>query len=93
MITMNKAKSFFISFLAGGVIGSVIALLYAPKPGKHLRKDIVRKSNELIEEGRKKTSKTWNGAKEKVENTIENANEFLNEGMEKVTRKSENNNF
>ena len=86
---MNKTKSFFFSFLVGGAIGSIIALLYAPKSGKHLRNDIVKKTNEMIEEGRKKTSKTWNGAKEKVESTIENANDYLNEGMEKVARKSE----
>lgn len=86
---MNKTNSFFISFLVGGAIGSVVALLYAPKSGKHLRNDISRKTNEIIEEGRKKTAKTWNGAKEKVESTIENANDYLNEGMEKVARKSE----
>ncbi len=86
---MNKTKSFFFSFLVGGAIGSVIALLYAPKSGKNLRNDISRKTNEIIEEGRKKTTKTWNGAKEKVESTIENANDYLNEGMEKVARKSE----
>lgn len=86
---MIKTKSIFFSFLAGGAIGSVIALLYAPKPGKHLRNDIAQKTNKMIDEGKRKTSKTWNGAKDKVERTIENANEYLNEGLEKVARKSE----
>jgi gas vesicle protein len=33
--------------LTGGVIGSAIALLYAPKKGKHLRADISQKAGEL----------------------------------------------
>jgi len=33
-------KSFFIGALVGGIVGSVTALLFAPKAGKELRKDI-----------------------------------------------------
>ncbi|MFA6542138.1 MAG: YtxH domain-containing protein [Bacteroidota bacterium] len=45
----NNKSSFLIGFLAGGVIGAVIALLYAPKPGKELRADIKTKAGEVAE--------------------------------------------
>ena len=90
MTTLKKTKGIFLSFLLGGVIGSAIALLYAPKSGKNLRNDISRKTNKLIDEGKKKTSETWHDAKEKAGNTIESANDFFNKSIEKITRKTDN---
>lgn len=84
-----KTKGFLISFLVGGAVGSVIALLYTPKSGRHLRNDISRKTNEFIEESKKITSDTWNGAKEIAESHLDNANDFLNTGVEKIMRKTE----
>ncbi|OMF21330.1 hypothetical protein BK133_28540 [Paenibacillus sp. FSL H8-0548] len=40
MSTRKQTKGFMLGALAGGVIGSVTALLLAPKPGKELRQDI-----------------------------------------------------
>ncbi|MCQ6560803.1 YtxH domain-containing protein [Paenibacillus mendelii] len=40
MANRNATKSFLFGALAGGIIGSVTALLLAPKPGRELRKDI-----------------------------------------------------
>ena len=39
-MSSDKSKGLLFGFLAGGVIGAVLALLYAPKSGKELRKDI-----------------------------------------------------
>jgi gas vesicle protein len=44
------AKGLFIGFLVGGIAGAVTALLYAPKPGKELRGDIKRKTDEIKED-------------------------------------------
>ncbi len=90
MIREKSKKGIFLSFLLGGVIGGALALLYAPKAGKNLRKDIGRKTGELIEEGKKLTSESWNGAKDAAESTLDSANEFLNTGMDKITRKADN---
>jgi hypothetical protein len=89
MASGKKITVLFISFLLGGAIGSAIALLYAPKQGKYLRNDIGRKTNELIDEGKKKTYDSWDDAKEKAESTLESANDFLSTGMEKIVRKTE----
>ncbi|MBD2867525.1 YtxH domain-containing protein [Paenibacillus arenilitoris] len=40
MSTRKQTKGFLLGALAGGVIGSVTALLLAPKAGKELRQDI-----------------------------------------------------
>jgi gas vesicle protein len=85
----NRTKGFLVSFLLGGAIGSAIALLYAPKSGKKLRSDIAKKSNELLEEGKRKTSDSWNGVKKIAGDTFESANEALNIGRDKVMNKSE----
>lgn len=89
MISIKRTTWYFGSFILGGVIGSAIALLYAPESGRHLRRDISRKTNELIEDGKKKAQDTWNEAKETAENTIEIAKDFLNTNVEKVVRKTE----
>jgi gas vesicle protein len=88
-MSVKRAKWFFISFLLGGVVGSAIALLYAPESGKHLRKDISKKTNELIDDGKKKTFDLWNIAMETAESTIDNANDVLNTNVEKIVRKTE----
>jgi gas vesicle protein len=46
----NKmVKGLVIGLLAGGAIGALLALLYAPKSGKELRADIREKAEDLIE--------------------------------------------
>jgi len=88
MIT-KKTSGFVLSFLIGGVVGSAIALMYAPKSGKNLRNDIGRKTTELIDQGKKLTYDSWNGAKDTAETTFESANEFLNSGVDKIVSKAE----
>ena len=86
---MKTINGMLLGFLLGGVIGGAIALLYAPQKGKHLRKDISKKTNKLIDEGKKKTSDLWNDTKEKTESVLESANDILNTGVEKIAHETE----
>lgn len=86
---MASGNKIFISFLLGGIVGGAIALLYAPESGKRLRKDIGKKSNKLIDEGRKMAYDSWNDAKEKVESTLESANDVLNANVKMIARKTD----
>lgn len=65
----NLKKGLLIGFLAGGAIGAVLALLYAPKSGKDLRNDIRAKTDDYLDDAEKFI------AEAKVK-----ANEVINEG-------------
>ena len=43
----GMAKGLMIGFVAGAVAGAVVALLYAPKSGKELRRDIKEKAGDI----------------------------------------------
>lgn len=68
----NNAKSFIVGLLAGGAIGALVALLFAPKSGKELRADLKLKGEEYLDEAEKYISE----AREK-------AKELINEGKKK----------
>ena len=68
----NVGKGLLIGFLAGGAIGAVLALLYAPKSGKELRSDIKEKADEYLGEAEKYIA----DAKDK-------AKDMINEGKKK----------
>ena len=70
----NKFRTFLTGLIAGGVIGSLIALLFAPTSGKKLRKKITDKAENLIE-----------GAEEIYESGKEKADELIKEGKRKAT--------
>ncbi|MEO8664324.1 MAG: YtxH domain-containing protein [Ignavibacteria bacterium] len=66
----NKtSKGLLLGFIAGGIVGAAIALLYAPKTGKEMRKQIKSKKDELIDD----TSEYLQIAKTK-------ASDLINEG-------------
>jgi gas vesicle protein len=41
------SKGLILGSIIGGAVGAIMALLYAPKPGTELRKDIAEKSTEI----------------------------------------------
>jgi gas vesicle protein len=43
-------KGLVVGFLAGGAIGAILALLYAPKSGKELRADMKEKAGDILED-------------------------------------------
>lgn len=76
----NTGKGFLIGFLAGGALGAVLALLYAPKSGKELRDDIRSKTDEyltdadrLLSEGKEKASEFINEGKKRAERLVSDA--------------------
>lgn len=61
-------KGLFLGFIAGGILGSVIALLFAPKPGRELRRDIRDKKDLIVDK-----------AGEILTNSAQTTEEFLNQ--------------
>ncbi len=72
MSEKSMGKGLLVGFLAGGIAGAVVALLYAPKSGKEFREDIKTKSDGYLDEADKYLA----DAKDK-------AREVINEGKKK----------
>jgi gas vesicle protein len=68
----NATRNLLMGFLTGAAVGSLFALLYAPKPGKELRGDLRKKSGELAED-----------VEEYLQEAQEKAKKLINEGKEK----------
>lgn len=76
----NSSKGLLLGFLAGGAIGAIVALLYAPKSGRELRSDIRSKSDEYYDDieryytdARDKAKDLINDGKKKSEKLISDA--------------------
>ncbi len=79
------AGAVIISFLAGGLIGGVLALLFAPQSGVETRKlikdkteDLVKKGEELYDEARAKGAEWMDRGK----HYMEEKKEILSVGVE-----------
>jgi len=69
----EKLGMLVVGIFLGGLIGSAVALLYAPTSGKKLRKKIVDKSENIFED-----------AHELYDSSKEKAEELLKEGKKKA---------
>jgi gas vesicle protein len=80
----NSYKGFILGVLAGGITGSVIALLYAPRSGKELRREIhIRKEkalsgvNKTLADARHKTSDLLSDGRDKARDFFDNAKKTI----------------
>ncbi len=62
----NMGKGLLIGFLAGGAVGAVLALLYAPKSGKELRSDIKNKADGYLDDAEKYIAEAKDKAKDLI---------------------------
>ena len=69
---MNKdnAIGFGIGLLVGAAVGGVVALLYAPKPGKETRQLIKDKTTEVVDAVKGKTSEVMGAVKGKTTEAV-----------------------
>ncbi len=78
----NKGENYFlgilVSLLAGLFLGFIAGILFAPKPGKEIRKDIKDKSEEFVKK-----------SKESVTDTIDRTKEFVEKGKSKFEKVKE----
>lgn len=60
---MSKRDKFIVGTIVGGAVGSILAIMFAPKSGKETRKQIVNSSQELYSKGSKLSDKLKASAK------------------------------
>jgi len=93
----GMSKGLIFGFLAGGALGAILALLYAPKSGKEFRSDIKVKSDELLTEAEKqleiakeKAKVLINDGKKKSEEIVGSAKEKSNKILQDAEKLYEN---
>ena len=92
----NQIEGFIKGIVFGGVIGAVIAILYAPQSGRKTRVDINRKAEELLTKAKKeyeatlkKSSKAYESAVKELKHLESSTKEKVGEMEEKVDELTE----
>jgi gas vesicle protein len=70
------------SFLLGGVIGAIIALLYAPQSGRDTRKDITKKAKRVKREAVDLIDDTIDGIQDFADDMKDRASDIIERGVE-----------
>ncbi|MDO4799728.1 MAG: YtxH domain-containing protein [Bacillota bacterium] len=81
----QTARKMATAFTIGGLLSGITALLFAPKSGKELRKDIADKAVEGAEVVKDGAVKFANKTKEVVGDAIEGGKEFGHKVSEKIS--------
>lgn len=79
----QSGSSVFLGFLAGGAIGAILALLYAPKTGRELRNDIKSRTDEYLDEADKYIAEARNRAKVLINEGKKKSEKIINDAKEK----------
>ena len=79
----QSGSSVFLGFLAGGAIGAILALLYAPKTGRELRNDIKSKTDEYLDEADKYIAEARNRAKVLINDGKKKSEKIINDAKTK----------
>lgn len=83
-------KGLFLGFVAGGIVGAVVALLYAPKPGKDLRKDLLAQKDKLVDKANDFLKATAEAGEETLNEIPGRSREIISAAREKANSILEN---
>ncbi len=80
----NGVSSFFTGLIVGGVLGSILAMLYTPVTGKKMRKKISKTAdglvddvNDYIETGKDKADELIKDGKKKASTIIDDVKKIV----------------
>ena len=86
MASDDGGGSFVSGFLIGGIIGTVVGILLAPRPGTETRSELLDQSEEF----RDRTEEILARLRERLEPTVENMREQFIPVAERVAKSSAN---
>lgn len=86
MSSSDGGSEFFKGLLFGGAVGAIFALLYAPKPGKEVREDLKKLSNDLREDALTTLEETQKRTEKVLEETKQQIDELRKEATNATTR-------
>ncbi|MCL2039654.1 MAG: YtxH domain-containing protein [Bacteroidetes bacterium] len=92
----SKVKTFLLGALIGGTVGAVTALLFAPKSGRELRRDIVDsttdmydKANDLIQEAKQKTNNIVDSVKRQADSFLHKVGDYYEDANGQISTSTE----
>ena len=93
MTQKEEGKSYFlailITLLSGLFLGFIAGILFAPKPGKEIRKDIKDKSEEFVKKSKEGVTDTIDKTKEFVEKSRSKFEEVKGKGKNIIEKSKE----
>jgi gas vesicle protein len=91
---MNSSNRFFEGLFVGGFLGFILGLLYAPKPGSQLRKELSSQSDELYRQAstgltdlRERTETRLQDLQTRSDQIIKNATAQVQETRDQLSSK------
>jgi len=89
----EEGKSYFlailITLLSGLFVGFIVGILFSPKPGKEIRKDIKDKSEEFVKKSKEGVTDTIDKTKEFIEKSRSKLEEVKGKGKEIIEKSKE----
>lgn len=85
----RQQRKVFTAFTLGSLISGVTALLFAPKPGKELRKDIADKTVQGAEFVKEQSKIGYERASKFTEEAIGKAKDKIDDAMSKIKKTTE----
>lgn len=80
----HRAEGFIIGALVGAAIAAIAALLFAPKSGKALRKDIGQGTDKALDQADQYLDTARDRGQEVVEDVEQSASEYFNVASDKA---------
>jgi gas vesicle protein len=89
---MSSSNRFFEGLFVGGIIGFLAGLLYAPKPGSQLRRELVdhgdefyRQASTQLHDFRDRTGERFSDLQSRGDQVIRSASSHLQETRDQIT--------
>ncbi|HKJ26110.1 MAG TPA: YtxH domain-containing protein [Anaerolineales bacterium] len=89
MTTQNHTRKFVLGTLIGGIIGSVAALLMAPRSGEKTQKLILETGENWRQEAENRLQNSRQYMEDKINETRDSISEWLSNGSVLLDEKSE----
>lgn len=86
---MNKSGDFMAGLVVGGLIGTVIGILYAPKSGRETREEIGQKADELLAKVKEEYEYAAEKSRKAYEASVKRLKALEEKALEKVEDVSE----
>ncbi len=80
----GMAKGVIVGFIAGSLVGAVLALLYAPKAGRELRAELKDRAGDIVDDAQVYMNKARAKATEIISDSREKSNELVSNARRKA---------